>query len=120
VNPDKVVMHVVDRQRCQVILDLFRERIVEPRKATVINGPVSQRCPGRSVRLDFRLSVSGGNRKKPIDEPDHVNIAHASTTILIVRNELSIDRRYTDADGSAVTDCASRTGETRARAAANS
>jgi hypothetical protein len=34
-NPDEVVVHVVDRERCDVILDLFGERVCQPGEAAI-------------------------------------------------------------------------------------
>lgn len=36
-NPDEVVVHVVDRQRCSVILNLFRVGISQPGKPSIVH-----------------------------------------------------------------------------------
>ena len=36
-NPDEVVVHVVDRKRSQMVFDFLRERIGEARKTAVVH-----------------------------------------------------------------------------------
>lgn len=36
-NPDEIIVHVVNRQRCQVILDLLRECICKAREAAILH-----------------------------------------------------------------------------------
>ena len=63
-NPDKVVMHVVDRNRSNVVLDLFREGIRQPSESSDLysHGQVlALHVAGALVLMCFgsRLSLIG-------------------------------------------------------------